>query len=200
MVKKTVVVLALFLLIFSAGSAVANRPGEQLKESIENIISILKDPKYQDPKMMLERRNVIFRVVEQRFDFTEMAKRSVGEFWQQFSEREQKEFEVAFADLLENSYISRIEKYTDEKVVFGPEQPKGEDAFSVRTEIVSDSHTIPVHYSLHQVDDQWLVYDVSVEGISLVANYRNLFREVIRKDGFSGLMAEVNKRVEKVPN
>jgi phospholipid transport system substrate-binding protein len=183
----------------SVSFALAGAPGDQLEKSIDKIIALLKDPGLSADGMKLERRNRIFKVMEEQFDFGEMAKRSMGTFWQKLSEPEQKEFEVAFSSLLEKSYITKIEKYSDEKVVFGEEKPKGNKYFSVRTEIrSSSSRSIPVEYSLHDVMGQWMVYDVNIEGVSLVTNYRSQFGDVIRKEGFRGLMAKLDEKLKKL--
>lgn len=200
MLKRTlcVAVVAMFVWGFATMDAMAGPASDQLKGSIERILGILKDPVLKDPALKLERRNRIFKVVEERFDFTEMSRRSLGEFWSQINENQQKEFEVAFSRLVEGSYITKIEKYTDEKVNYGPEKAKGENAVSVRTEIVSSGRSTPVDYSLFKDGDQWQVYDVNVEGVSLVTNYRSQFSETLRKEGFTGLMSKLNEKVRKM--
>ena len=196
---KKLLSLTFVLCFVSVSFALAGPPGDQLKKSIDKIIVLLKDPGLQSDGMKLERRNRIFKVMEEQFDFGEMAKRSMGTFWQKLSEPEQKEFEVTFSSYLEKSYIMKIEKYTDEKVVFGEEKPKGNKYFSVRTEIrSSSSRSIPVEYSLHDVMGQWMVYDVNIEGVSLVTNYRSQFGDVIRKEGFRGLMAKLDEKLKKL--
>jgi phospholipid transport system substrate-binding protein len=196
---KKLLSLTFVLCFVSVSFALAGPPGEQLKKSIDGIIDLLKDPGLQSDGMKLERRNRIFKVMEEQFDFGEMAKRSMGTFWQKLSEPEQKEFEVTFSSYLEKSYIMKIEKYTDEKVVFGEEKPKGDKYFTVRTDIVaSGSRSIPVEYSLHDVKGQWMVYDVNIEGVSLVTNYRSQFGDVIRKEGFRGLMAKLDEKLKKL--
>lgn len=180
------------------GRAYAAEAVDQLKESVDKIITLLNEPRLKAPEMKLIRRNEVFKIVEDRFDFTEMSKLSVGEFWQQMSDARQKQFEVAFAGLLESTYITRIERYTNEKVVYGPERLKGENDYSVHTEIVSNGKSIPVDYLLHKVGNQWLVYDVSIEGLSLVSNYRNLFADAIRHGGFDNLMKVLEEKQKKV--
>ncbi|MFP5212047.1 MAG: phospholipid-binding protein MlaC [Acidobacteriota bacterium] len=196
--RRLVPVLALILCLGLAGMARAGAPTDQLKGTIDKIIAVLKEPALKGESQRLERRNKIFNIVEERFDFPEMAKRSVGEYWQKLSEAEQKEFELAFANLLQNSYISKIEKYSDETVNFSNEKSKGDEYFSVHTDIVSGGKAIPVDYSLHEAGGQWLVYDVNIEGVSLVTNYRSQFTETIRKDGFKGLMDKINDKLKKL--
>jgi len=193
------VAVAVFLCGFAVvDAAVAGPASDQLKTSVDRILEILREPALKDPAHKLDRRNRIFKVVEERFDFTEMAKRSLGAHWSQISENQQKEFEIAFSRLIEASYITKVEKYTDETVQFGAEKAKGEDAVSVHTEIISNGRSTPVDYSLSKEGDQWYVYDVNVEGVSLVTNYRSQFTETLRKEGFSGLMNRLNEKLRKL--
>jgi phospholipid transport system substrate-binding protein len=189
--------LLVFLLAWS-GLAHAGEPSDQLKGSIDQIIALVADAALKTPENKLERRNRIFRVVEDRFDFSEMSKRSLGESWNQLSEPQRNEFEVAFARLLESTYISKIEKYTDEKVNYVGERPRGENAIYVMTEIVSAGRSIPVHYSMYKLKEQWLVYDVNIEGVSLVGNYRSQFTDTMRKQQFTGLMALLNDKLRQI--
>jgi phospholipid transport system substrate-binding protein len=195
---KKLLTLTFVVCFVAAGFAMAGPPTDQLKKAIDRIIDLLNNPELKTDRMKLERRNRIFKVMEEQFDFTEMARRSLGGFWQTITESQQKEFEVAFSSLLEKSYISKIEKYNDERLVYSSEKPKGEKHYSVRADIVSGSRTTPIEYSLHDVEGQWLVYDVNIEGVSLVTNYRSQFGEVIRKEGFRGLMAKLDEKLKKL--
>jgi len=196
--KKLVLIVALLVSFTSSELAWAGEAGDQLKKSIDKIIGLVSDPELKAPEMRLERRNRIFKVVEERFDFTEMARRSLGESWQDLSEDEQTEFEVAFARLLENSYITKIEKYKNEEVKFSNEKAKGDRYVYISTEIISDRQSIPVRYSMHRVDGQWLVYDVNIEGVSLISNYRAQFKEAMRREGFKQLLTKLNEKLKKL--
>lgn len=191
MVGKMVIPLLMAASLFIAAPASAGEPMEQLRVSVEKVVEILKDPSLKSPDRMLERRNRIFKVVEERFDFSEMAKRCLGEFWPKISEAEQREFEVAFASLLETSYIATIERFDEESVVFEEERPKGRRYFVVHTAVVSGGRSISVDYSVRNVNGQWLVYDVNIEEVSLVAGYRVRFAETFRREGFRGLMKKI---------
>ena len=198
MLKRFVVLgIALGIIcLASGGYAYAGDADEQLKSSIDKIIALMKDPAMKAPQMKAERRSKIFKAVEERFDFLEMAKRSAGEYWRTLSDAERKELGSRFAQLIENAYITRIERYTDEKIKFSHGKPKGEKYYSVHTDIISAGSSIPVEYSLYNSKGQWLVYDVNIEGISLVENYRSQFREVLRKYGFSGLMSKLDEKLK----
>lgn len=188
----------ILLLAVSASPATADEPGLRLKSSIDRIIRILNDPILKKPENTLERRNLIFKVVEERFDFVEMARRSVGDYWNKMSENEQRQFEVAFSSLLEGTYITKIEEFTNEEIIFESEKAKGERHCVVHTIIVSGKVSTPVDYSLHHVDGNWLVYDVVIEGASLVNNYRAQFSDSVLKGGFKSLMKLIEEKQNQV--
>ena len=196
MLKKVFSFLVVALLFFACPSAHAGLPADSLKVSVEKVIGVLNDPGLKGESKKMEKRNRIFLIIEESFDFAEMAKRSIGDSWPKLTEQEQKELEVAFSNLLEKSYIGKIETFTDERVEFEAEKPKGDRYYSVSTHIVSAGKTIPVEYSLHNVGGHWMVYDVSVEGVSLVSNYRAQFGETMRREGFKGLMVRLNERLK----
>ena len=195
MMKRFLIPTVMLCIAFGS-SAHAGPPTEQLKGAVDRIIAVLKDPALKAPAMKLERRNRIFKLMEEQFDFSEMAKRSVGEPWNRISEAEQRQFEVAFSGLLERTYITKIEKYSDEKVQFTNERAKGDRYVAVHSEIMSGGRTIPLDYSLHNVNGRWLVYDVNIEGVSLVTNYRSQFADVMRKEGFKGLMSKLDEKLK----
>jgi phospholipid transport system substrate-binding protein len=194
MLKKAVAVIAFWIICFSGGVVHADDAKQQLKGSIDRIIDLLKDQALKAPDRKSERRAKIFKVLEGRFDFAEMGKRSLAAQWKKISEKERKEFVATFARLMENSYISRIERYSDEEVVFKKEQSKGK-YYHVQTEVVSGEKAIPVYYSLHRFKDEWFVYDVNIEGVSLVRTYRTEFKKTIRKEKFAGLMGKLKKKL-----
>lgn len=194
---KRVFVFAALALVLAATSVLASEAKNQIKGSIDKIISILKDKELQNPKKVYVRRDMIFKAVEERFDFAEMGKRSLGRHWKKRSAKERAEFTKTFSRLLENSYISKIERYTDEEVRFLNDRPKGK-YYYVYTEIVSKGKAIPVNYSLRKIKDEWMVYDVNIEGVSLVRNYMTQFSKIIKKKKFSGLMKKLVKKLKNL--
>lgn len=198
MLKKFCIVLVLMICLAGVSFAHAGEPTQQLKAGIDEVLALLKDSNLKSPQKKQERRDRIFKAVEERFDFGEMAKRSISEYWKQLSPAEQNEFQNAFSKLLENTYITKIEKYSDETVSYGDEKPKGPQNVLVSTTIQSKGQSIPLDYSLHHVNDRWMVYDVNIEGVSLVTNYRSQFREIMRKDGFKGLMSKIDEKLRKI--
>lgn len=196
MLRKSVSAAAFFVFLFAGGPVQAGDARQQLKESIDEIIAILRDETFKPAAKKLERREKIFKVLEGRFDFAEMGKRSLAAHWKEISGKEREEFVNTFARLMENSYITKIEKYTDEEVIFKDERPKGEDYYYINTEVVSGAKAIPINYSLYNVQKQWRVYDVHIEGVSLVEVYRTEFSKTIRKEKFAGLMAKLKEKLK----
>lgn len=185
-----VLILATFFLAAPL-TLFADVPLDQVKESVDNIINILKDPKLKLPSMTKERRNQIRKAVYDRFDFGEMAKRSLGIHWAKLSPAEKKNFTDLFSSLLEKSYINKIEKYTDEKIIYIADTVS-DDIATVKTKIVTKRDVeIPIDYKLMKNGPKWLVYDVLIENVSLVNNYRTQFNQIIRNSSYEELVKKM---------
>jgi phospholipid transport system substrate-binding protein len=166
----------------------AGAPTEQLRTSVEKIVKVLEDPALRSEARAKERRAAIRREAEAAFDFGETARRALGRHWQGLRESDRAEFTGLFTDLIERAYISKIERYSGEKIAFAGEAVEGSLA-TVRTRFVTRQGTeIPVDYRMQQRGDRWLVYDVSVEGVSLVNNYRTQFDKIIQTSSYSELV------------
>jgi phospholipid transport system substrate-binding protein len=189
-------VMALVIAVMLAGAmaardAWAGAPTEQLRTPIERAIKVLEDPELAKESRMPERRAAIRRVANEIFDFTETTRRSLGPHWQARTPQEREEITRLFADLLERSYIGRIETYSGEKIQFIGDSVDGDQA-NVRTRLVTKQGTeVPVDYRMHRVGDRWLSYDVVIEGVSLVANYRAQFNKIIQTSGYASLVKKL---------
>jgi phospholipid transport system substrate-binding protein len=199
MVKRLIVIVGFltFLFAFTVNSAQASAAKDQLKVSMDKLIAILADESLKAPDKEQERRAKIFSIFEERFDFKVMGMRSLGTAWKELSPAQRDEFVNSFSKLIKNSYILKIERYTNEKIDFKDERAKGK-YYYVYTDILSGDTAIPINYSLYQKGDQWLVYDVTIEGVSLVKNYRSQFDQIFRKEGFSGLMSKINQQLSSM--
>jgi len=134
----------------------------------------------------------------QIFDFSEIARRSLGRYWQPLSEPQRTEFVDLFGDLLERSYISKIELYGGEKIVYSGERVDA-DLATVSTRIMTKNGTeVPVDYRLFKRGDRWMIYDVSVEGISLVSNYRTQFNKIIQTTSYNGLVSKLRNKQDEL--
>lgn len=190
--------IVLFLLIFAlAATAWAGEPTEQMKLTIDKMIDILGDPALKDPAKAEERRQLLRDAASERFDWREMARRSLAKHWQQRSDAEKEEFVPLFTDLLEQTYMKRIENYSGDKVSYDGEKVKGEYSL-VKVRIATSKQTeIPVIYRLRKKGSQWLIYDVSIEGVSLVNNYRQQFDSVILSSSYQGLVKKLKEKAAK---
>jgi phospholipid transport system substrate-binding protein len=187
--------LFVLAIILVAGRTFAGPPTDQLKSSVEQVIKVLEDPALKaDPA---RRRVAIREVASKTFDFGEAARRSLGRHWQNLSEADRQEFTGLFTDLLERGYIARIEEYSGEKIAYTGDTADG-DAATVKTRFTTNKGTdIPVDYRMLKKGDRWLVYDVSVEGLSLIGNYRGQFNKIIETSSFQDLLKRMKARTEE---
>ncbi len=176
------------LLSLSSGVAAAGIPTDQLRASVEHVLTTLQDPALKPESMAAERRAAIRRDADAVFDFTEMARRALGRHWQELNESQQREFVGLFADLLERAYVGKMEKYNGEKIAYVGESIEG-DMATVKTQILTKQATqVPIDYRLLHKGDRWLVYDVLVEGVSLVLNYRTQFDHILQTSSYDELV------------
>ncbi|HXG16933.1 MAG TPA: ABC transporter substrate-binding protein, partial [Calidithermus sp.] len=173
---------ALALIVgLAAGPALAGEPTEVMRERIDRVVKALESDRSHA-------RQSIEQVAEETFDFTEMARRALGPHWRERSPEERTEFTRLFREVLEDAYVGRIERYEGEKIVFAGESVDGPQA-TVKTRVITRTGTeIPVDYRLHRVDGRWRVYDVVIEGVSLVANYRTQFNRIIQSGSYQDLV------------
>jgi phospholipid transport system substrate-binding protein len=184
-------VVLIGLAVGAPARAVAGAPTEQLKTSVDQIIKVLEDPALKPESRVRDRRAAIRKEAEGVFDFTETAKRALGRHWQALAEADRQEFTSLFTDLIERAYISKIERYSGERIAYTGEVVDGGLA-TVRTRFVTKQGTeIPVDYRMQQRGDRWLVYDVSVEGVSLVNNYRTQFDKIIQTSSYAELVRKM---------
>ena len=189
-----VIVSFLALGLTVAREAVAGQPSEQLRSRIDRVIGILEDPAL---KARPEARRTALRgAASEIFDFTEITRRSLGRHWQAASPAEREELARLLTALLERAYLGRIEQYSGERIVVAGEAVDGELA-TVRTKLVGKSGLeIPVDYRLYRAGDRWLAYDVAVEGVSLVANYRAQFNKIIQTSSAQALVQRLRAKQE----
>lgn len=195
--KLSVFFVCLLLSVFSPSKANAGEPTEQVKETVDAVIKILNNKELKKPEKQEERRSKIREIVEKRFDFEEMAKRSLALHWKNRTPDEQKEFVSLFSDLLEDTYIRKIERYEDEKVVYTDERTDGPYA-TVKTKIITEKEVaIPVDYKIFKKGQKWEIYDIVIEGVSLVNNYRTQFNQIIRSGSYEELVKKLKKKTVK---
>jgi phospholipid transport system substrate-binding protein len=190
--------LATLVVVLCTQSAVLASPDptEQLRPFLNKVTATLADPGLKAlPKHEQSRR--VIAVVRERFDFREMSKRVIGQQWRSLSEMEQGEFESLFTQLLQYAYVGKIDEYSGQQVQFTQQRIKGERA-EVQTLLVDKDKSIPVFYIMLLRGDQWMAYDVVVEGVSLIRNYMEQFSEILRKDGYPGLVKQIEQKIAEL--
>jgi phospholipid transport system substrate-binding protein len=182
----------------SSAPAAAGVPTDQLKGAVERVLKTLDDPALKGEARLPERRVAVRKIANEIFDFSEIAKRSMARHWQPLSEAQRTEFVGLFADLLERSYISKIETYGGEKIQYTAERADG-DLATVSTRIITKNGTeVPVDYRMIKRADRWLVYDVSIEGVSLVSNYRTQFNKIIQTSSYNELVSKLRNKQDEL--
>jgi phospholipid transport system substrate-binding protein len=188
---------ALLLVGHGPDRAWAGAPTDQLKAQIDRTVKILDDPELKKSGRQRDRRAAVRQVANEIFDFAETAKRSLARHWAARSQAEREEFVQLFGDLLERSYISKIELYGGEKIKFVGETIEPDGAI-VRTRLVTRQDTeIPIDYRMHARGDKWLVYDVLIEGVSLISNYRTQFNKIITTSSYQELVRKMKSKQEE---
>jgi len=190
--------LAILLLVQPVWLA-AGVPGDQVRQTTDKVLAILKDPQLKGESKKNERRDKLKELIYQRFDFTEMARRSLGSEWRRRSAEEQKEFVKLFTGLLERAYLDNIESYNGEKFRYLKEQEDNNHA-EVDTKIIDNKgQEFSVNYRLHKVNGDWKVYDVVIEDISLVNNYRSQFNRVLATSSYEELVNRMKGKTLSAP-
>lgn len=195
--QRIVLAVALFAILFTTAlPANAGAPTDQLKGTIDNILVVLQNDSFKGPANKAARRTALGEVVSKRFSFKEMSKRSLGKNWKKTTTDEKRAFVAAFKALIQNSYFTKMEQYTDEEINYTSEKIRGKSS-AVKTIVITSSGTeIPIEYRMKiNKKSEWMVYDIVVEGISLISNYRSSFASELKKSTIANLTASLEKKV-----
>lgn len=188
---------ALVCALAVAATASDSSPTAQVKEAVDRVLHVLQDPALKLESKQAERRLLLRTIADDIFDFEEMSRRAMGTHWRPLTENQRREFVRLFSDVLERAYMSKIEGYSGEKIRYTRERVEGDYA-TVFTRIVTKEGTeIPIDYRLLKRNDRWLAYDVIIEGVSLVANYRTQFNTVIQTSSYDELLKRLRSRAEE---
>ena len=190
--------VAVVLLLSPARAVSAGIPTDQLKGAIDQVVKTLEDPTFKGEGKTVERRRAVRKIADDIFDFREISRRALARHWQTLNDKQREEFVGLFADLLERSYISKIELYGGEKILYTNERVDG-DLATVGTKIISKSGTdVPVDYRMAKRGARWLVYDVNIEGVSLVSNYRTQFNKIIQTASYDELVQKLRSKQDEI--
>jgi phospholipid transport system substrate-binding protein len=180
----------LTVLLFPLFSAAAPGPMEEVQSTVDSIIALLK----RDDLSGEDRKEKVGAKVRERFDFKTMSQGVLATNWKKATDAEKKQFIDLFSELLETTYRERINAYDNEEVKYLSEKIKGRKAV-VETMVITTDVEIPVTYKLLNKGESWRAYDVVVEGVSLVRNYRDSYREIVNKEGIPGLLAKMEQKI-----
>jgi len=188
----------LLILALGAGNVSAGLPTDQIKATVDKALTVLRYPRFKQPAKLNDRRDQLRQILFARFDFTEMAKRALGANWRRRTAQEQEEFVRLFTDVLERAYAGIIESYTDEKIVYVSERIDGNYADVASKIMTAKGEEYSINYKAHLVSNEWKVYDVVAENISLVNNYRSQFNRVISHSSYEDLVGRLRTKIEFV--
>jgi len=171
----------------------AELPRETIQAQVNRVLDVLRNS--AEAKAVKEKK--ILSIVDEFFDYPELSRRTLANHWKAFSPEQQKEFTTLFGRLLANVYMDRIMQYTNEKVTFGKETKLSENTVEVQSEIVTQTRSVPLNYRMISHKEEWKVFDVVVEGVSLVMNYRTQFREILSNKPPENLLKMLREKGRK---
>ena len=197
--KRSLIVLIIVLaaLKLSSVSVFSATPLETIKPQVDQALEVLRDPALKAESAKAAKEKKIWAILNSVFDYTELSKRTLAQNWRKLSPDQQGEFIRLFGKLLGTVYIDRIIAYKDEKVVFGKVSQLSDKTAEIQSEVVRSSKSIPIHYRMILENGEWKVYDVLIEGVSLVQNYRSQFREILMNKPPEDLLKILREKVRK---
>ncbi len=194
MIKCIVAMMFILCLIFPV-SSFSGQPTEAVKDNVDKVLDVLRNPSLKAESARKTKKDKIRDISEKMFDFSELSKRTLARNWDKFNPEQQKEFVGLYTSLLEDAYADKILLYTDEKIVFNKEVALTEKTVEVQSTVMRKSGEIPIYYRVIMKDGLWRVYDVIIEGVSLINNYRSQFREILVNKPPESLLETLRKKV-----
>ena len=188
--------LGLLLLAFGAPVlALAGAATEQIKQTTEKILAVVQDPALKGTDKDETRQTQMKKVVDERFDWAAMARSAIGKNWRDLSEAQRTEFTGLFSELIEKNYMSKVESYSGEKITYKGDKLDG--VYGVVDVVISTlkGTDIPVSYRVQNKGTEWLVYDVSIEGVSLVNNYRSQLGSILNSSSYAALIKKIKAKI-----
>ena len=195
--KKRLAGFVLILLLMFPLSVYSGVPLETVKGQITRVLDILRDPALRGEAQRKIKDEKLSAISEEMFDFTELSKRSLGQSWNKMTPEQQKEFVKLYKSLLKKVYADKITSYTEEKIIFKRENTLSEKTVEIETAILTKTSEVDINYRVIEKGGYWKVYDVVIEGVSLISNYRAQFREILANQTPEALLETLRKRVGK---
>ncbi|MBU0986764.1 MAG: ABC transporter substrate-binding protein [Proteobacteria bacterium] len=195
-------IISAFIVVFIVGSthpAHAAQPLDELKGPIQQVINILRDPQYKDASQKDLQREKLWEIARKIFDFEAIARGSLSRYrWDSFTPRQREEFTDVFTRFIGNNYFNKIQgQYHNEQVVFLKQEILTESKARVMTKIQREALEIPVDYSMWLRGGSWRIFNVYIEGVSLLGNYRNEFERFLTNSSADELILELQKKIER---
>lgn len=195
--KKWVTLATLFILLMVPFLAFGGVPLDTVKTNVNSVLDAMRDPKLKGEAGKKVKEQKIMAAAEKLFDFVELSKRTLGLNWNKFTPEQRKEFVELYKTILKDAYVDKITAYTDEKINFTKEVSLSETTIEVQSTIVAKTADVPVYYRVIKKGSEWKVYDVVIEGVSLISNYRTQFREILGNNPPATLLDTLRKKVGK---
>ncbi len=196
--ERPIVILnnIIIILLLSSLPVYAGPPLDAVQTNVNKVLEVLRDPKLKAASAKEIEKEKLRLIYDRMFDDVELSKRTLAKNWNSLDVAQRKEFVLLFRQVLEKAYIDKILAYTDEKIVFERETMVSGTQAEVQTKVVTSSKEIPISYRLLQKDGAWKVYDVVIENVSLVLNYRTQFNDILAKDKPEQLLEILRKKVK----
>jgi len=194
--KKRFIVFSLLMIFILSVPVYAGAPTTAVEATVNRVLDVLRDPKLKSPDAKETKKEKLRAIYKDMFDEMEFSRRTLTRNWSKFSPAQQKEFVDLFEQILEKTYIDKIFDYSNEKVVFYKETMIPEDKAEIQSKIVTSSKEIPIFYRMILKNGKWKVYDVVVENVSLVQNYRTQFNEILAGSTPEQLLETLRKKVK----
>ena len=188
--------LPLLLLVFGVPAFVlAGEPTDQIRQTTEKILAIVQAPALKGPDKDEERQKQMKKAVDERFDWAAMARSAIGKNWRDLSEAQRMEFTGLFSELIEKNYMSKVESYSGEKILYKGDKVDGTYGVAEVVIVTLRGTDIPVSYRVLKKDSEWLVYDVSIEGVSLVNNYRSQIGAILNSSSYDNMIVRIRAKI-----
>ena len=188
--------LALLLLVFNVPAlALAGEPTDQIRQTTEKILAIVQAPALKGTDKDEERQKQMKKAVDERFDWATMARSAIGKNWRDLSEAQRTEFTGLFSELIEKNYMSKVESYSGEKILYKGDKVDGTYGVVDVVIVTLRGTDIPVSYRLLKKGTEWLVYDVSIEGVSMVNNYRSQIGAILNSSSYDNLIVKIKAKI-----
>ena len=194
--KRHVMGLSILMLFLSALPVYAGAPLDTVQTNVNKVLDVLRDPNLKGESAKGTKKEKLEAIYEQMFDGVELSMRTLGANWKKLNPAQQKEFVQLYRQILEKAYIDKILSYTDEKIVFPKESMLSNNQAEVQTKVITSSKEIPIFYRMILKNGTWKVYDVVIENVSLVQNYRSQFNSILAKNTPDQLLEILRKKVK----